>query len=158
MEMSAPDPARFFMPALVGGQTWSAICNYHSTIAVVHCGLADAPHWELTLSSVNFSPQRSSPSWSINAVTDSLGHLPYKRLHNMWLDLLTYKTLFLVAMTSLLTIQPDFTHFDRNGVWLLQDPHFLAKNQTPLFSHGEIWLGKLSSPSLFLEDKLSCPV
>ena len=82
------------------------------------------------------------------------------------LELLTHKTLFLVAAASArrrsclhaLTVKQDFLRLEPGGVRMLPDPQFLAKNQSASFTPGEIFLPTMSSGSSITEDKLYCPV
>ena len=106
------------------------------------------------------------PSWSINDVLTKLAAPPYEPLHNVPLELLTHKTLFLVAAASArrrgclqaLTTKQGFLRFDPGGARLLPDPEFLAKNQTTSFTPQEIFLPSLSEGSSITEDKKCCPV
>ena len=107
-----------------------------------------------------------SPSWSINDVLQVLAKPPYEPLHSVPLELLTHKTLFLIAAASArrrgclqaLTVKPGHLRFENGGVRLIPDPQFLAKNQTSAFTPQEIFLPALGTISTISEDKRWCPV
>ncbi|KAJ8043910.1 TBC1 domain family member 10B [Holothuria leucospilota] len=107
-----------------------------------------------------------TPSWSINDVLTTLSLPPYEPMHNSTLELLTYKTLFLIAAASArrrselhaLTTKKGFIRFSQSGVFLIPDPSFLTKKETISFTPGEIYLPSISSASSISEDKRVCPV
>ena len=106
------------------------------------------------------------PSWSLNDVLTTLAQPPYEPMHNSPLEHLTHKTLFLVAAASArrrsclqaLTLKTGYLRWEQDGVRLLPDPKFLAKNQSMTFTPQEIFLPALGSISTISEDKRWCPV
>ena len=157
------------------GKQVSTIKNYRSAIAAVHSGFSDGSsvgsnHAILSLLKGMFNERpprrRLAPSWSINEVLSSFTTDPYEPIHNAPLDALTRKTVFLVAAASArrrseihaLSIRPGFIRFTPEGVHLLPNPSFLAKNQTESFTPDLIFLPSMSSTSSIREDRFVCPV
>ena len=107
-----------------------------------------------------------APSWSLDEVLRALAEPPYEPMHSSTLELLTHKTLFLVAAASArrrsgihaLSLKEGLIRFEQDGVRLLPDPAFLAKNQTASFTPEEIFLPAIGSISTIREDKRWCPV
>ncbi|KAJ8041236.1 hypothetical protein HOLleu_11989 [Holothuria leucospilota] len=109
----------------------STIRNYRSAISSIHKGFPDGSNigsnktiGHLLKGMFNKRPPQEhlSPSWSINEVLAVLAKPPYEPIHNTSLELLTYKTLFLVAAASArcrselhaLTTMRGFLHFSLN--------------------------------------------
>lgn len=175
MEASLESVADFLLHIFKEGKQVSTVKNYRSAISSIHEGFPDGS----TIGSNNAinhllrgmfnerPPQkRLSPSWSINDVLNSLSTSPFEPIHNTSLELLTHKTLFLLAAASArrrselhaLTTKRGFIRFSHNGVYLIPDPTFLTKNETASFSPGEIYLPNISSASSIREDRKICPV
>ena len=82
------------------------------------------------------------------------------------LELLTHKTLFLVAVASArrrstihaLSVKPGFIRWEPGGVRLIPNPQFLTKTQTESFTPGDIFLPAIDSISTIEEDRRWCPV
>ena len=175
LEASVSQLADFFMTLYREGKQVSTIRNYRSAISAVHSGFSDGSTLgsssvisQLLRGMFNERPpqKRLAPSWSINDVLASLATSPYEPMHEAPLEQLTFKTVFLVAAASArrrselhaLTSQKGFIRFDPDGVHLLPDPSFLAKNQSPSFSPQEIYLPSIASTSTVREDRVLCPV
>lgn len=175
LEASLDDLCSFLIYLFDNGKQVSTIRNYRSAIAAVHKGFPDGSTLSsnVTISNLlkgmfNKRPpkRRLAPSWSINDVLETLAKPPYEPLHRAPLDALTAKTVFLVAAASArrrseihaLSIKRGFTRFSAQGVHLLPDPAFLAKNQSMSFTPDPIFLPNLSSGSSIAEDRLVCPV
>ena len=157
------------------GKQTGTVRNYRSAIAAIHRGFDDGSTVgnnqiiaQLLRGMFQQRPRvkRLPPSWSINEVLFALSAPPYEPIQNATLELLTFKTLFLIAAASArrrgclhsLTTKPGFIRFDPTGVRLLPDPLFLAKNQSMSFSPGEIFLPSLKGASSIAEDRFCCPV
>lgn len=175
LEASVGQVAEFFKLLFSEGKQVSTIRNYRSAIAAVHRGFGDGSFVgsndtlrHLLRGMFNKRPmlKRLAPSWSINDVLSSLGKSPFEPIHNSPLELLTYKTLFLVAAASArrrselhaLTIKKGFFRFSADGVHLLPDPSFMTKNQTVSFTPEEIFLPSIATTSSIREDRWVCPV
>lgn len=175
MDASVDQLAEFFMVLYREGKQVSTIRNYRSAIAAVHNGFPDGS----TLGSNNTIRQllkgmfnrrppqkRLAPSWSINDVLKVLAAPPFEPMYNAPLEQLTFKTVFLVAAASArrrselhaLSSGKGFIRFDPNGVYLLPNPSFLAKNQSPSFTPEAIFLPSISTTSSIREDRIVCPV
>lgn len=167
--------ADFFVTLFNEGKQISTIRNYRSAISSIHKGFPDGSSigtntaiCHLLKGMFNKRPPRKclTPSWSINNVLTTLSLPPYEPMHNSTLELLTYKTLFLIAAASArrrselhaLTTKKGFIRFSQSGVFLIPDPSFLTKNETISFTPGEIYLPSISSASSISEDKRVCPV
>lgn len=157
------------------GKQVSTVRNYRSAIASIHKGFNDGTTVgsnpaivQLLRGMFNSRPprRRLPPSWSINDVLNSLRKAPYEPMHNAPLELLTKKTLFLLATASArrrseihaLTTRKGFIRFDPQGVHLLPNPDFMTKNEAATFSPEAIFLPSLAAASSIREDRLSCPV
>ena len=153
----------------------STIRNYRSAVASIHRGFPDGSSVgdntslrQILRGMFNQRPpvRRLAPSWSLNDVLHVLAQPPFEPIHNAPLELLTHKTLFLIAAASArrrsclhaLTLRQGFIRFDPTGVRLLPDPQFLAKNQTPSFTPSDIFLPSLGEASSIREDRRWCPV
>ena len=175
LEAPVESIADFFVSLFNEGKQVSTIRNYRSAIASIHKGFADGSSissnstlTHLLKGMFNKRPPRKclAPSWSINDVLTTLSLPPYEPMHNTTLELLTHKTLFLIAAASArrrselhaLTTKKGFIRFSQAGVFLIPDPSFLTKNETVSFSPGEIYLPNISSLSSIHEDKRVCPV
>ncbi|XP_071847532.1 uncharacterized protein [Apostichopus japonicus] len=167
--------ADFFMILFKEGKQPNTIRNYRSAIAAIHSGFLDGssvgtcPRLAALLKGMaNRRPMRRKlpPAWSINGVLHHLARPPFEPMGSSLLRDLTVKTLFLVASASArrrsclhaLSTAEGHIRFDSQGVRLVPDPRFLAKNQTLAFIPGDIFLPKLSLTSDTAEDKLWCPV
>ena len=157
------------------GKRVNTIKNYRSAIAVVHRGFTDGSTvgssqvlQQLLRGMVNSRPMARPlpPTWSINGVLRALAGEPYEPLHAAPLELLTRKTLFLVAAATgrrrsclqALTVKPGHIRFEGHGVRLIPDPEFLPKNQTLDFLPGDLFIPEISSASSVPEDRKWCPV
>ena len=175
MDATVSQVTAFFAHLFTEGRQAGTIRNYRSAIASIHRGFADKttvgnnPLVAQVLKGMfNKRPptRRLAPSWSINDVLAMLAAPPYEPLSNTPLELLTYKTLFLIAAASArrrgclhaLTTKREFLRFDPSGVRLLPDPEFLAKNQSASFTPKEIYLPSMQMGSSIAEDKFYCPV
>ena len=175
LEASLDDICNFFLHLFDNGRQVSTIKNYRSAIAAVHKGFEDGSSISnnQTVSSLlrgmfNKRPpkRRLAPSWSINDVLETLAKTPYEPLHRAPLDVLTAKTVFLVAAASArrrseihaLSIKRGFIRFSPSGVYMLPDPSFLAKNQSMSFTPNPVFLPDMTSASSVREDKFVCPV
>ena len=142
----------------------NTIKNYRSAISAVHRGfpggrsVGTAPEIEHLLRgfAVKRPPLRSlPPSWEINRVLEYLAGPPFEPLADSSLEDLTHKTLFLLdaatarwrSALQALSVKPGHIRFDPNGVRLIPDHAFLAKNQTLDFVPGDLFVPKLSSLS-----------
>ena len=167
--------SEFLLMLFSEGKQVSTIRNYRSAISSIHNGFPDGSTIgsneaisHLLKGMFNKRPPRKRlpPSWAINDVLSGLAVSPYEPMDNTSLELLTYKTLFLVAAASgrrrseihALTIKKGFIRFSQDGVFLLPDPRFLTKNETASFTPGEIYLPNISSSSSIPEDRKLCPV
>ena len=165
----------FLMAIFEEGKQVSTIRNYRSAIASVHKGFSDGSTvgsnntiHHLLKGMFNTRPPGRTlpPSWSINDILRVLAEPPYEPMQDTSLELLTHKTLFLIAAASArrrgclqaLTLRPGHIRFENGGVRLIPDPQFLAKNQTMTFTPQEIFLPSLESMSTIQEDKRWCPV
>lgn len=165
----------FFVSLFDEGKQVSTIKNYRSAIPSVHSGFSDGStvgsnQTILTLLKGMFNKRpprrRLAPSWSINEVLSSFSSSPYEPIQNSPLDALTKKTIFLVAAASsrrrseihALSVKPGFIRFTPDGVHLLPNPSFLAKNQSESFSPDHIFLPSMSTTSSVREDRFICPV
>ncbi|KAJ8017681.1 hypothetical protein HOLleu_44739 [Holothuria leucospilota] len=174
-EASLETVADFLFHIFKEGKQASTVKNYRSAISSIHEGCPDGSTigsnnaiYHLLRGMFNGRPPRKrlSPSWSINHVLNSLSTSPFEPIHNTSLELLTHKTLFLLAAASArrrselhaLTTKRGFIRFSHNGVYLIPDPTFLTKNETASFSPGEIYLPNISSSSSIREDRKICPV
>ena len=175
LEASTQQVADFLLHLFLLKRQVSTIKNYRSAIAAVHKGFPDGSTvsnnpviLQLLKGFFNRRPvtKKLPPSWSINDVLSRLAAPPFEPLHNAPLELLTRKTLFLVAAASArrrgclqaLSVKEGFLRIDPDGIRLLPDPQFLAKNQSLTFTPQEIFLPSLSIGSSVAEDKKCCPV
>ena len=175
VEASVDELCSFFVALFDEGKQVSTIRNYRSAIAAIHSGFQDGSsigtnHTITMLLRGMFHQrpprQRLAPSWSINDVLSHLSKEPFEPIHNSPLDALTKKTVFLVAVASArrrgeihaLSVDPGFIRFSPEGVYLLPNPNFLAKNQSESFSPAPIFLPTMSSASSMREDRFVCPV
>lgn len=175
VEASVEDLCSFFVSLFDEGKQVSTIRNYRSAISAIHLGFNDGSsvgtnHTIVSLLKGMFHQrpprQRLAPSWSINDVLAALSKEPYEPIHNSPLDALTKKTVFLVAVASArrrseihaLSVDPGFIRFSPDGVHLLPNPSFLAKNQSESFSPTPMFLPTMASASSIREDRFVCPV
>ena len=175
LEASVGQVADFLMSLFNEGKQVRTIKNYRSAIASVHSGFQDGSTLSNndTINSLlkgmfHSRPpaRRLPPSWSINAVLQSLSSPPYEPLSKASLPNLTHKTVFLVAAASArrrsclhaLSVKEGLIRFEPEGVRLLPDPSFLAKNASLTFTPEEIFLPSMTQMSSIAEDKLVCPV
>ena len=157
------------------GKQVNTIKNYRSAIAVVHRGFPDGSTvgssqviQQMLRGMSNSRPmvRPLPPTWSINGVLRALAGEPYEPLHAAPLELLTRKTLFLVAAATgrrrsclqALTVKPGHIRFEGHGVRLIPDPEFLPKNQTLDFLPGDLFIPEIASASSVREDRKWCPV
>ena len=157
------------------GKQVNTIKNYRSAIAAVHGGFPDGSSvgssqviHQLLRGMANSRPvvRSLAPSWSMNGVLRALAAEPFEPLHSAPLELLTRKTLFLVAAASArrrsclqaLSVRPGHLRFENHGVRLIPDPRFLAKNQTLDFLPGDIFIPEIGTASSIREDRKWCPV
>ena len=157
------------------GKQVNTVKGFRSAIALLHKGFSDG-------SSVTTSKaleqlfkgmflerptvRRLAPPWSMTTVLETLGRPPFEPLRSASLRNLTVKTVFLLAAASArrrsalhaLSLQDGHISFESNGVRLVPDASFLAKNQTIEFLPRPIFLPALSSFSDTEEDKVWCPV
>ncbi|KAJ8028183.1 hypothetical protein HOLleu_30350 [Holothuria leucospilota] len=109
MEASLESVADFLLHIFKEGKQVSTVKNYRSAISSIHEGFPDGSTIgsnnainHLLRGMFNERPPRKrlSPSWSINDVLNSLSTSPFEPIHNTSLELLTHKTLFLLAAAS----------------------------------------------------------
>ena len=175
METSVDQVSDFLLHLQQQGKAVNTIKNYRAAISAVHSRFPDQSSvgTNTVISQViraifhrTPSSKRLAPSWSINDVLATLAEAPYEPLGDAPLELLTHKTLFLVAVASArrrgclhaLSVRPGFMRFEPAGVRLIPNPEFLAKNQTESFTPEEIFLPTIDSVSTIREDKRWCPV
>ena len=175
VEAPVEDLCSFFVSLFDEGKQVSTIRNYRSAISAIHLGFSDGSslgtnHTIVSLLKGMFHQRpprhRLAPSWSINDVLAALSSEPYEPIHNAPLDAMTKKTVFLVAVASArrrseihaLSVDPGFIRFSPDGVYLLPNPSFLAKNQSESFSPTPMFLPTMSSASSIREDRFVCPV
>ena len=122
----------------------------------------------------NFDIQRPvtkslTPKWNLTCVLWSLCKGPYEPLDSASLDLVTYKTAFLLAFATsrrrselhALSVEEGHLRFDKQSgsVSLLTQPGFLAKNRLPSVAPSPIVVPSLSKTCGKLDkDRLLCPV
>ena len=167
--------SEFLMALFNEGKQVNTIKNYRSAIAAVHGGFPDGTSvsssqviQQLLKGMANTRPvvRALAPSWSINGVLRSLAAEPFEPLHSAPLELLTRKTLFLVAVATArrrsclqaLSVKPGHIRFEHHGVRLVPDPAFIAKNQTLDFLPGDLFIPEIASASSVREDRKWCPV
>ncbi|XP_078500130.1 uncharacterized protein LOC144755257 [Lissotriton helveticus] len=76
-----------------------------------------------------------APAWNLNIVLTELMKAPFEPMHKATLQMLTLKTAFLVAITSLrrvselqaLTLQEPYIQIHNDRVVMRTDPHFMPK-------------------------------
>ena len=157
------------------GKQVSTIRNYRSAIAAIHKGFPDQSFignnriiHDLLRRMLHDRPPslRLPPSWSLTDVLTALAEPPFEPMHASTLEHLTHKTVFLVAAASArrrcclhaLTTKEGYLRLDNDGMRLLPDPRFLAKNQSASFTPQNIFLPALGTVSTIPEDKRWCPV
>ena len=99
----------------------------------------------------------------MTTVLETLGRPPFDPLRSASLRDLSIKTVFLLSAhrrsaIHALYLRQGHINFESNGVWLVPDPSFLAKNQTIDFLPNPIFIPTRSSFSDTEEDKVWCPV
>ena len=174
-EASVVQVSKFLMSLFEEGKQVNTIKNYRSAIAAVHRGFPDGSAMgtnrvlsQLLQGMSNARPvvRSLAPSWSLSGVLRALASEPYEPMHSCSLELLTRKTLFLVAAASArrrsclqaLSVKPGHIRFENHGVRMVPDPSFLAKTQTLTFVPGDIFIPEISSASSVAEDRKWCPV
>ena len=109
LEASIEQLTAFLSHLFAEGKQTRTIKNYKSAIASVHKGFADGSTLgnnqliiQVLKGMFNRRPptRKLAPSWSINDVLKVLSSPPYEPMDNAPLELLTHKTLFLVAAAS----------------------------------------------------------
>lgn len=167
--------ADFLLLLAEEGKQLSTIKNYRSAISAIHQGFPDGTTVGTNdviaklLKGLFFRIPRSerlAPKWSINDVLAALAATPYEPMSNAPLEALTHKTLFLVVAASArrrgylhaLSVRTGFLRFDSDGVRLLPNAEFSAKNQTDSFTPKPIFLPKIDVLSSVSEDRVWCPV
>ena len=175
LEAPLDQVADFLVSLFREGKQVRTVRNYRSAIASIHLGFPDGTSvgnnptiGQLLRGMFHTRPpqRRLPPTWSINAVLESLSRSPFEPLAGASLEDLTKKTLFLLAAASArrrsclhaLTVKEGFIRFEPGGVRLLPDPAFLAKNQSVNFTPDEIFLPAMEQISSIPEDYLVCPV
>ena len=155
-EASVVQVSQFLMSLFEEGKQVNTIKNYRSAIAAVHRGFPDGSTMgtnrvlsQLLQGMSNARPvvRPLAPSWSLSGVLRALACEPYNPMHSCSLELLTRKTLFLVAAASArrrschqaLSVKPCHIRFENHGVRMVPDPSFLAKTQTLTSVPGEIF-------------------
>ncbi|KAF7245508.1 G2/mitotic-specific cyclin-B [Varanus komodoensis] len=115
------------------------------------------------LYNLNPSIRPVMPTWSLSVVLQALMKAPFEPLATVDLRLVSWKTAFLVAVTSArraselcaLRIDPPYLNFHREKVVLRLDPSFLPKVSTPFHTGQDIVLPAFfPSPSNPLERSL----
>ncbi|KAJ8042119.1 NACHT domain- and WD repeat-containing protein 1 [Holothuria leucospilota] len=175
LEATVNEVCSFLVSLFDEGKQVSTIRNYRSAIASIHPGFSDGSRvgTNPTISGLlkgmfNRRPptRKLAPSWSINKVLETLSRPPFEPIQDAPLDVLTKKTLFLVAAASArrrseihaLSTKKGFIRFSPQGVYLLPDPDFLSKNQSETFTPRPIFLPSIASTSSVREDRFVCPV
>ncbi|PIK42863.1 hypothetical protein BSL78_20279 [Apostichopus japonicus] len=110
--------------------------------------------------------RRLAPSWGLSATLHALTRAPYEPMARASLAVLTKKTLFLIALASArrrsclhaLSTKRNHIRFENQGVRMVPDPSFIAKNQVLNFLPGDIFIPEIKTASSIPEDRLWCPV
>ena len=172
---SVGEIADFLISLFDQGRSLSTIRGYRSAIAAVHPGFADgsgvssSPLLSSILRAFHLKrPQnrRLTPSWSLPKVLEALAQPPYEPLSEASLHHLSIKTAFLLAIASgqrrstlhALSVAPGHLRWEREGVRLIPNSTFIAKNQSESSGTVEIVLKSLKEFSSIVEDKVWCPV
>ena len=154
----------------------STIRGYRSAISAIHKGnfpngetVSSSKHLTRLMKSIFLSrpPQKKlSPSWSLTRVLRSLTKSPFEPMHISSLMNLTIKTTFLLAVATgrrrsflhALTLSPGHIRWEVDGVRLIPNAKFVAKNQTMTSALNEVFIPSLKTHSSIEQDKLWCPV
>ncbi|XP_058021205.1 uncharacterized protein LOC131189221 isoform X1 [Ahaetulla prasina] len=118
--------------------------------------------WEFLRAASNLRPPtlHRYPSWDLSRVLNALTKPPFEPLREVGLKFLTYKVVFLVAITSAhriselaaLSSRPDLCVFHTDRVVLRLDPTFVPKINTPFHRAQELVLPNFCpNPSHALE-------
>ena len=157
------------------GKQVNTVKGFRSAIALLHKGFTDGSSItsnrtleQLVKGMFHERPmvRRLAPPWSMTTVLETLGRPPFEPLRLASLRDLSIKTVFLLSAASArrrsaihaLSLRRGHINFESNGVRLIPDPSFLAKNQTIDFLPNPIFIPTLSSFSDTEEDKVWCPV
>ena len=106
-----------------------------------------------------------APPWNLTRVLEALAKPPFEPLHAASLKHVTIKTAFLLSAASArrrgaihaLSVKDSHLRFENEGVRLIPDPQFLAKNQTLEFLPQPIFLPKITTVGTEA-DRVWCPV
>ena len=158
---SAPltDVAVFLSTLFDKGRLVSKIRGYRSAIAAIHTGFPDGSCVSTASSLTGLvrvfflerpPAQKFLPAWSLPCVLEALAKAPFEPLAEASLRDVTIKTVFLIAITSghrrsalhALSAAPGHIRWD--GVRLIPNPSYVAKNQTASSKPVEIFLSNLS--------------
>ncbi|PIK49494.1 hypothetical protein BSL78_13642 [Apostichopus japonicus] len=148
--------ADFLLTLFQEGKQVSTIRNYRSAIAAIHRGFPDGSTpgnnreiAQLLRGMANKRPRvrRLAPSWGLSATLHALTRAPYEPMARASLAVLTKKTLFLIALASArrrsclhaLSTKRNHIRFENQGVRMVPDPSFIAKNQVLNFLPGDIF-------------------
>ena len=145
----------YLQSLLNSGLQCTTICVHRSALSRYHRGWNGTKlgiHPKITQflkGAFNINPpvKRLLPNWNLSIVLDVLKSHPFEPLGGLDLKMLTYKTVFLLAITSARRVSelqhlgrhPPFVRFQFHNVCLNTIPGFLAKTATPTNSGGKLF-------------------
>lgn len=153
----------------------STIAGYKSAISLIHKGVDGIPIGQnqdlsnLLTGMYHLRPVKRNlvPNWSLPLVLNMLNKPPFEPLDKVDVKYLTLKTVFLIAVTSgrrvseIHALSADKHHLrwesNGNGVRLLTNRKFLAKNESLKNPGKDIFLSRFQDYISCAEEGLMCP-
>ncbi len=164
-----------FLQELFDVQKFSpnTIAGYRAAISIIHEGHEGTSLGQnrdlrdLIVGMSQLRPIKKSllPNWSLPLVLNRLIKEPFEPLQSADLKFVTLKTAFLIAVASgrrvseIHALSVDSTHlrWEKAGVRMRTNPHFMAKNESLRNPGKDIFLAKFDTFTSVKEDKLLCP-
>jgi len=149
------------------------IAGYRAAISVIHEGKNGIPLGQnrdlrdLIAGMSQLRPVKKSllPNWNLPLVLNRLIKEPFEPMQSADLKFVTLKTAFLLAVASgrrvseihALSIDSGHLRWEKSGVRMRTNPHFMAKNESLRNPGKDIFLAKFENFTSVEEDKLLCP-
>ena len=149
------------------------IQGYRAAISVIHKEVDGVPIGqnrdlrELILGMSQLKPSKKSlvPNWNLPLVLNSLIKEPFEPMQSADMKFVTLKTVFLLAVASgrrvseihALSIDKHHWRRERDGISMITNPEFMAKNESLTNPGKPIFLARFDKFTTVDEDKLMCP-
>lgn len=151
----------------------NTVAGYRAAISIVHIGQKGIPLGQnrdlrdLIMGMSQLRPMKKSllPNWNLPLVLNRLIKEPFEPMQSADIKYITLKTAFLIAIASgrrvseihALSIDGAHLRWEKSGVRMRTNPHFMAKNESLKNPGKDIFLAKFDNFTSVEEDKLLCP-